>query len=84
MKDRAGDKPRGDATPKLRIPLHVQLRSMAEVAGVHESPRLGNLAPPHDPRRARARRLRGNLAWACVAIALASAISLAIWFLAGR
>jgi hypothetical protein len=84
MKDRTGD----DARPRSaehRVPLHVQLRSMAEVAGL-SGPRnaLGRLAPPHDPRRARRRRQRDNAMWACVAIVLACGISLGIWLVAGR
>jgi hypothetical protein len=84
MKDRTGD----DARPRNaehRVPLHVQLRSMAEVAGLRD-PRnaLGRLAPPHDPRRARRRRQRDNAMWACVAIVLACGISLGIWLIAGR
>lgn len=84
MKERAASQPRGDATPQPRVPLHVQLRSMAEVAGVHDRPDLGHLAPPRDPRQARARRRRDNLLWGCVALALACGISLAIWLIAGR
>jgi hypothetical protein len=84
MKQRAESQPRGDATPRPRVPLHVQLRSMAEVAGIHEASDLGRLAPPHDPRRARARRRRDAVVWACVAIALASGIAFAIWLVAGR
>ncbi len=69
----------------LPVPLHVQLRSIADVArGRRDTPvGLGHLAPPRDPREARARRLRDNVVWACVAIVLACAIMLAIWFLAG-
>jgi hypothetical protein len=82
MKDRATGRP---PPSEPRVPLHVQLRSMAEVAGVHEPGcGLGRLAPPRDPRQARARRRRANLAWACVAIALACGITLAIWLVAGR
>jgi len=68
-----------------RIQLQVQLRSMAEVAGRREAPvKLGHLAPPRDPRRARARRVRANVIWGCVAVGLAGAIALAIWLVAGR
>jgi len=82
MKDHEASKPRAE---EPRVPLHVQLRSMAEVAGLHDAPvGLGNFAPPRDARQARARRLRANVVWACVAIGLACAISLAIWFIAGR
>jgi hypothetical protein len=82
MKDHtAAAKPRSEG---VRGPLNVQLRSMAEVAGRNDTPvRLGHLAPPRDPRQARARRVRDNVVWACVAVALACAISLAIWFIAG-
>lgn len=80
MKDRAA--PRAE---DARVPLHVQLRSMAEVAGLQDSAsRLGHLAPPRDPRQARKRRQRDNVVWACVAIALACVISLGIWLIAGH
>jgi hypothetical protein len=79
MKDRTAPQRRPDAQ---RPPLHVQLRSLAEVARRNDTP-VGRLAPPRDPRQARARRLRGNLGWACVALGLAAAISLAIWLAAG-
>jgi len=83
MKDHAeAARPRSD---DARVPLHVQLRSMAEVAGHNDTPaKLGNFAPPRDPRQARARRVRDNVVWACVAVVLACAISLAIWLVAGR
>jgi hypothetical protein len=45
---------------------------------------MGRLAPPRDPREARARRVRSNLWWAAVALALACVITLAIWWIAGR
>ena len=82
MKDQAEGETRAPAEP--RMPLHVQLRTMAEVAGVHEAAGLGRLAPPHDPRQARRRRRRADLAWAGVAVALAAGISIAIWLIAGR
>jgi len=75
-------KPRSDDP---RVQLQVHLRSMAEVAGRNDTPvKLGHLAPPRDPRQARARRVRANVVWACVAVALACAISLVIWLVAGR
>ena len=81
MKNRARSEPRAEP----RVPLHVQLRSMAEVAGMHgPSPGLGHLAPPRDPQQARKRRQRDNVVWACVAIILACAVSLGIWLIAGR
>lgn len=84
MKDHAGAPRR--RSEEMHAPLHVQLRSMAEVSRRrHDTPvGLGNLAPPRDPRQASARRLRADVGWACVAIALAGAISSAIWLIAGR
>jgi hypothetical protein len=82
MKDQAEAGTRAPAEP--RVPLHIQLRMIAEVAGVHEAAGLGRLAPPHDPRQARKRRRRANLAWAGVAVVLAAGISIAIWLIAGR
>lgn len=82
MKDHAEAQQRRDDP---RAPLQVQLRSMAEVRGRKNTPvPLGNLAPPRDPRQARARRVRANVIWAGVAIALACAIALAIWLVARR
>jgi hypothetical protein len=83
MKDAAEARASLDA--EARVPLHVQLRSIAEVAGLHDQPAdLGTLAPPRDPRKARARRRRDNLVWLGVAFALAGLIMLAIWLVAGR
>jgi len=82
MKDQAEGGTR--APVEQRVPLHIQLRAIAEVAGVHEAAGLGRLAPPHDPRQARKRRRRADLAWAGVAVALAAGISTAIWLIAGR
>jgi hypothetical protein len=82
MKDRTGPRPVVD---EARPPLHVQLRAMAEVTGIPNTPNsLGRLAPPRDARQARWRRRRANLAWALVALALAAGIALAIWLIAGR
>jgi hypothetical protein len=83
MKDHTeAAKPRSDDP---RVQLQVHLRSMAEVAGRNDTPvKLGHLAPPRDPRQVRARHVRANVVWACVAVVLAGAISLAIWLVAGR
>jgi len=73
-------------THEHRAPLHVQLRSLAEIAGRHDTPPagMGRLAPPRDPGQAKTRRWRANAVWACVVVALAAAIALAIWLVAGR
>ena len=86
MKDRVdAARPRAD---DRRAPLHVQLRSLAEVARRNDTPtslgQLGRLAPPRDPHQVRARHWRANVMWGCVAIALACGISLVVWFAAGR
>src|SRR5262249_47036142 len=58
MKDRS-EGPRAHAE---RTPPRVQLRSLADVSGGRELPAdLGHLAPPRDPRQARARRLIDNV-----------------------
>jgi hypothetical protein len=85
MKDRADASAPRNPPDQPRVPLHVQLRSLAEVAGLQDPPAgLGHLAPPRDPRQARKRRQRANVAWGCVALVLACGISLAIWLVAGR
>jgi len=66
-----------------RTPLHVQLRSLAEVTGRDAPHELGRLAPPLDPRRARARRRRTNALLACLALALVCVVMFAIWLIAG-
>jgi hypothetical protein len=71
--------------PEPRVPLHVQLRTLAQVSGSHDvQPGLGHLAPPRDPARKRDRRIGNQIARACVALLLAGTIALAIWFVFGR
>lgn len=74
-------------TEEHRAPLHIQLRSLAEVAGRrHDTPPagLGHLAPPRDPAQAKTRHWRANAVWGLVVVALAAAIALAIWLVAGH
>lgn len=61
----------------------VKLRALSDI---HQTPArgMGNLAPPRDPREVRSRRVRDNVIWGSLAVILASAITLAIWFLARR
>jgi hypothetical protein len=81
MKDRIAPRRRRDEKPAPQV----QLRSLAEVRRRADTPvGLGHLAPPRDPREVRARRLRANLRWGCVALALAAVISVVIWLVAGR
>jgi hypothetical protein len=75
----------GDAKPKKADPAdlpHVKLRAMSEVARAQTPQNLGNLAPPYDPHKARVRSLQDYVIWGCVAIILASAIALVVWFAA--
>ncbi|MGE0868280.1 MAG: hypothetical protein AB7P03_06955 [Kofleriaceae bacterium] len=77
----------GDPQPKPERALpKVRLRSLSGLR--RRQPQVatamprGNLAPPRDPRQARARRLRDLVLWASLVEVLASAVTLAIWFLA--
>jgi len=81
MKDRDDDKPRVD---QPRVPLHVQLRSLSELSHTTSQRSLGHLAPPRDPRQARARQVRRYALRAGVALGLAVVIAFAIWLAASR
>jgi hypothetical protein len=71
--------------PAHRVPLHVQLRTLAQVSGSHEvQPGLGHLAPPREPTQAPERRLRDIAVRVAIAVALGVAAALIIWFVAGR
>ncbi len=63
-------------TPMLARP---KLRAMSEITPVNQQS-LGHVAPPYDPEAARARKVREYVIWACVAVILASAIALVVWF----
>jgi hypothetical protein len=72
------------AIPEHRVPLHVQLRTLAEVAGHHElQPGLGHLAPPRELAQAPACPVRGIAIRVGIAVALGFAAALVIWFLVG-
>lgn len=61
---------------------HVKLRAMSEVAKQQHPQNLGNLAPPYDAAEARARSVRDLVVWGSVAVIIASAIALVVWFVA--
>lgn len=65
-------------TPMLARP---KLRAMSEITPVKQQ-NLGHVAPPYDPEAARARKVREYVIWGCVAVILASAIALVVWFVA--
>jgi hypothetical protein len=65
-------------TPILARP---KLRAMSEVTPANQQ-LLGHVAPPYDPVEARARQVREYVIWGCLAVILASAIALVVWFAA--
>jgi hypothetical protein len=65
-------------TPMLARP---KLRAMSEVTPANQQ-LLGHVAPPYDPVEARARQVREYVIWGCLAVILASAIALVVWFAA--
>lgn len=67
--------------PQRELP-HVRLRAMSEVSRANQPLHLGNLAPPYDPTEARKRNMKEYVLWGCVAVILASAIALVVWFVA--
>ena len=80
------DHTEGQRPPRApRMPLHVQLRSLAQVSGSHEvQPGLGHLAPPRDPARKREMLVGAQVVRACAAVLLAGSIALTIWLVFGR
>jgi hypothetical protein len=70
--------PENPPTPMLQRP---KLRAVSEVTPAKQQ-HLGNLASPYDPKAARARALREYVIWGCLAVILASAIALVVWFVA--
>jgi hypothetical protein len=69
------------ANPPTPIVPRPKLRAMSEVAAPRQQ-NLGHIAPPYDPKEARARTVRDYVIWGCVAIILASIIALGVWFAA--
>jgi hypothetical protein len=67
--------------PEREMP-HVRLRAMSEMSRANQPLNLGNLAPPYDPSEARKRNMKEYVVWGCVAVILASAIALVVWFVA--
>lgn len=72
--------PDNPPTPMLARP---KLRAVSEVTPAKQQ-NLGNLASPYDPKAARARAMREYVIWGCLAVILASAIALVVWFVARR
>ena len=70
--------PENPPTPILARP---KLRAVSEVTPAKQQ-NLGNLASPYDPKAARARATQEYVIWGCVAVILASAIALVVWFVA--
>jgi hypothetical protein len=66
---------------RVAVAHQVKLRALSEVAAVRAVD-LGRLAPPRDPRQARARRVRDALIWGSVVVIIGCAVMLAVWFVA--
>lgn len=67
--------------PQRELP-HVKLRAMSEMSRAAQPLNLGNIAPPYDPQEARKRNMKEYVLWGCIAVILASAIALVVWFVA--
>jgi len=80
MKTPDNEKLPESANPPTPIIPRPKLRAISEVTPVQQN--LGNLAPPYDPKEARARSMREYVIWGCLAVILASAIALVVWFAA--
>ena len=81
MKTPGTHKPEPVANPPTPILPRPKLRAAAEVTPVKQQ-NLGHVAKPYDPVEARARRMREYVIWGCIAVILASAIALVVWFVA--
>jgi hypothetical protein len=75
-----GRPPAADNPPTPIIP-RPKLRAVSEVTPAKQQ-NLGNLASPYDPKEARARAVQEYVIWGCLAVILASAIALVVWFVA--
>ena len=82
MKTPGTHKPEPVANPPTPILPRPKLRGAAEVTPAKQAQNLGQLAKPYDPKEARARRMREYVIWGCIAVILASAIALVVWFVA--
>jgi len=67
--------------PEREMP-HVKLRAMSEMSRAARPLNLGTIAPPYDPHEARKRNMKEYVLWGCIAVILASAIALVVWFVA--
>lgn len=67
--------------PDRELP-HVKLRAMSEMSRANQPLQLGNLAPPYNASEARKRNMKEYVLWGCIAVILASAIALVVWFVA--
>jgi hypothetical protein len=58
----------------------VKLRALSEVTRAQAHQPLGNLAPPYDPRVARAKTTREYIVWGSIAVIIASVVAVIVWF----
>jgi len=77
----AAGEPGAQAQPSTPVLPRPKLRAVSDITPVKQQ-NLGHVAPPYDPEQARARRVREYVIGGCVAVILASAIALVVWFVA--
>jgi hypothetical protein len=82
MKTPANVAPAEAANPPTPILPRPNLRGDLTPVPQPRPQNLGNLAPPYDPKAARARTMREYVMWGSLAVILASAIALVVWFAA--
>ena len=75
---------KADAPAETPILARPKLRAISEITPLpHAQPKnLGYLAPPRDRSEVRSRRMRDLVIWSSVAVIIASAVALVIWFVA--
>jgi len=81
MKTPGNAKPPEPANPPTPILPRPKLRAVSEVTPAQQQ-NFGTIAQPYNPKEARARAVREYVIWGCIAVILASAIALVVWFTA--
>jgi hypothetical protein len=82
MKTPGAQQDASPANPPTPILPRPKLRAVSEVKPAQQPQNFGNVAQPYDAKEARARAMREYVIWGCLAVILASAIALVVWFVA--
>jgi hypothetical protein len=82
MKTPGAQRPPAPENPPTPILPRPKLRAVSEVMPAQQPQNFGTVAQPYDPKEARARAVREYVIWGCLAVILASAIALVVWFVA--